>query len=231
MISKPLIVQSDNTLLLEVNNTDFESARDSISPFAELEKSPEHIHTYRISPLSLWNAASAGLTTKVITETLNKYSRYEIPSAVLTNISEQMKRYGLLKLVIENGELRLISKDPLLITEILHEKKMEQFIERRIDDATLQIKFNLRGHIKQALIKKGFPVEDLAGYEDGDPCPIKFREKLASNGAFSIRDYQQSASAAFYRGGGKDGGSGVIVLPCGAGKTIVGIAKIGRAHV
>jgi DNA excision repair protein ERCC-3 len=222
-MTKPLIVQSDNTLLLEVDNPDFENARDSISPFAELEKSPEHMHTYRISPLSLWNAAAAGLATKKIVETLNKFSRYDIPPAVITNLTEQMKRYGLLKLVIDDNELRLVSKDPLLINEILHDKKMEPYIERRIDDSTVQVKYNLRGHIKQALIKKGFPVEDLAGYEDGDPCQIKFREKTLSDNVFSIRDYQESASAAFYRGGGKEGGSGVIVLPCGAGKTIVGI--------
>ncbi len=224
-MTKPLIVQSDNTLLLEVDNTEFENARDSISPFAELEKSPEHIHTYRISPLSLWNAASAGLATKKIIETLNKYSRYDIPETVITNITEQMKRYGLLKLVIENNELRLVSKDPLLISELVHDKRMESFIEKRIDDSTLQVRSNLRGHIKQALIKKGFPVEDLAGYEDGDACTIKIRENtLLNNQAFTIRDYQGSAASAFYKGGGKEGGSGVIVLPCGAGKTIVGIA-------
>ena len=116
-MTKPLIVQSDNTLLLEVDNPEFENARDSISPFAELEKSPEHIHTYRVSALSLWNAASSGLETKKIIDALHKYSRYEIPASVITTIKEQMKRYGLLKLVIEDGELRLVSKDALLISE------------------------------------------------------------------------------------------------------------------
>jgi len=223
-MTKPLIIQSDNTVLLEVDNPDFEAARDSISPFAELEKSPEHIHTYRISPLSLWNAAAAGIETKKIVDTMHKYSRYEIPGSVITAIKEQMKRYGLLKLVLEDGELHLISKDTILISEIVHDRKMEAFIERRIDDSTLLVRSNLRGHIKQALIKKGFPVEDLAGYEDGDPCEIKLRENvLLNNQLFTIRDYQQSAIDSFYRGGGKEGGSGVIVLPCGAGKTIVGI--------
>ena len=227
-MTKPLIVQSDNTLLLEVDNPEFENARDSISPFAELEKSPEHIHTYRISALSLWNAASSGLETKKIVDALHKYSRYEIPASVITTIKEQMKRYGLLKLVIEDGELRLVSKDALLISELLHDRKMEAFIEERIDDSTLLVKANLRGHIKQALIKKGFPVEDLAGYDDGDPCPIKVRENLLSNNnPFNIRDYQRSAIDSFYRGGGRDGGSGVVVLPCGAGKTIVGIGVMG----
>ncbi len=223
-MTKPLIIQSDNTVLLEVDNPDFEAARDSISPFSELEKSPEHIHTYRISPLSLWNAAAAGIETRKIVDILHKYSRYEIPPSVITAIKEQMKRYGLLKLVVEDGRLHLISKDTILINEIVHERKMEAFIEKRIDDSTLLVKSNLRGHIKQALIKKGFPVEDLAGYEDGDPCPIRLREEvLLNNQPFAIRDYQQSAIDSFYRGGGREGGSGVVVLPCGAGKTIVGI--------
>ncbi|MBN2039010.1 MAG: DEAD/DEAH box helicase [Spirochaetes bacterium] len=223
-MSKPLIIQSDNTILLEVDNPDFEDARDSISPFAELEKSPEHIHTYRISPLSLWNAAASGLEVKTIIDVLAGYTRYDIPDSVITTIKEQMKRYGLLKLVLENNELRLVSADPFVISELLHDKKMELFILNRIDDSSLNVNPDYRGHIKQALIKKGFPVEDLAGYEDGDPCDIKLRDiSLTGNIEFSVRDYQKSAINAFYRGGGKEGGSGVIVLPCGAGKTIVGI--------
>ncbi len=223
-MTKPLIIQSDNSLLLEVDNPEFENVRDLISPFAELEKSPEHIHTYRISPLSLWNAAASGLEVNKIIDTLVKYSRYDIPKNVITTVKEQMKRYGLLQLVLEQGELRLISRDSLLVSEILHDKKMEPFIEKRIDDLTLQIRSNLRGHIKQALIKKGFPVQDLAGYEDGDPCTFELRsQSLNNNEPFVMRDYQKSAISAFYRGGGKEGGSGVIVLPCGAGKTVVGI--------
>jgi DNA excision repair protein ERCC-3 len=222
-MTKPLIVQSDNTLLLEVDNTDFEIARDSIAPFAELEKSPEHIHSYRISPLSLWNAASSGLKYQQIIDVLLKFSRYDIPEIVRTTIKEQMQRYGLLKLVMVNGEIILTSKDAILLNEIINDKKVNVYIDTRLNDNNIKIKASYRGHIKQALIKIGFPVEDLAGYEKGDPCEINLKETIAGEEKFVIRDYQQSSMNAFYRGGGPDGGSGIVVLPCGAGKTIIGI--------
>ncbi|MCU0846429.1 MAG: DEAD/DEAH box helicase [Spirochaetes bacterium] len=222
-MSKPVIIQSDNTILLEVNNSDFENARDSISPFSELEKSPEHIHTYRITPLSLWNAAASGMNYKTILEKLKNFSRYDIPEIVLTTVKEQMQRYGLLKLIMKDGELLLTSEDAILLNEIANNKKVDQFVDQRINDHLIRIKKNYRGHIKQALIKIGFPVQDLAGYEDGDPCKIEMRLKTAHERDFSIRDYQNSSINSFYKGGGPEGGSGIIVLPCGAGKTIVGI--------
>lgn len=228
-MSKPLIVQSDNTLLLEVDNPVFEDARDSVSSFAELEKSPEHIHTYRISPLSLWNAAATGHKSEDIIKAIEKYSRYKIPESVIITIKEQMKRYGLLKLVLDGDTLILHSDDDLIINEIIRDKKIELFIEKRIDDYNIHVKTILRGHIKQALIKKGFPVEDLAGYVDGDPCPLKLLEvRAGSNQPFKIRDYQESAIKAFYRSGSAEGGSGVIVLPCGAGKTVVGMGVMAK---
>lgn len=222
-MSNPLIVQSDNTLLLEVNNPEFENARDTISPFAELEKSPEHIHTYRISPLSLWNAAASGLKYRDIMERLKKFSRYDIPEVVITTINEQMDRYGLLKLVLKDGSLLLTSTDSILLSEILSSKKIQPFIETRIDDYSIKVNGEYRGHIKQALIKIGFPVEDLAGYDNGDPCEISLLDLSKSGRPFAVRDYQQSAVDAFYKGGGPEGGSGIVVLPCGAGKTIVGL--------
>lgn len=222
-MSKPVIVQSDNTILLEVNNPDFENARDLISRFSELEKSPEHIHTYRITSLSLWNAASSGLNYKDILESLNEYSRYKIPDLVLVTIKEQMQRYGLLKLVRENDSYHIISDDPILLSEILNHRKVMDYIERRRDETTAILKPDSRGHLKQALIKIGFPVEDLAGYEEGDSCSLSLRSKSTQGVDFSIRDYQDSAINAFYRSGGSEGGSGVVVLPCGAGKTIIGI--------
>ncbi len=223
-MSKPVIIQSDNTLLLEVDNPDFENARDAIAQFSELVKSPEHIHTYKISPLSLWNAAAAGLTYQNIMTILKQNSRYEIPEIVVTTIKDQMRRYGLLKLVARGNDIILISSDPILLNEICNTKKIQQFIDTRIDDSQVKIRKLYRGHIKQALIKIGFPVEDLAGYEEGDPCPIKMKDISARGQEFQIRDYQQSSVTAFYRGGGPEGGSGIVVLPCGAGKTIVGIA-------
>ncbi len=222
-MTNPLIVQSDNTLLLEVNNPLFEEARDAISHFAELEKSPEHIHTYRISALSLWNAASTGMGQKGIMDALKRYSRYDIPEIVSVTIREQMGRYGILRLVREQDRLVLRSSDPLILSEIYSDKKVQPFIESRIDPVSLLVRGHFRGHIKQSLIRMGFPVEDLAGYDEGDPCPIELKERTPRDLPFIVRDYQESAIGAFYRGGALEGGSGVIVLPCGAGKTIVGI--------
>ena len=224
--TRPIIVQSDNTILLEVDNPNFENARDAISPFAELEKSPEHIHTYRVTPLSLWNAASAGLTTGAIIDALGRYSRYDIPEIVLTTIAEQMRRYGLIRLVKKDGGMLLVSSDSLLLNEIVRDRKIQSYIAGTVDEFTVEVKADLRGHIKQALIKMGFPVEDTAGYEEGDPLVFGLRSTALSGNPFVIRDYQQSAVNAFYRGGGPDGGSGVVVLPCGAGKTMVGIGAM-----
>lgn len=222
-MSKPVIVQSDKTLLVEVDNPQFENARNAISQFSELEKSPEHIHTYRITPLSLWNAAASGLDADQIIANLVKYSKYDIPDTVHSTIKEQMKRYGLLKLVMSGDELILTSTDPALINEILYNKKLQNYIIERRNENNLAVKKIFRGHIKQALIKIGFPVEDLAGYEQGDPCSISIREPESSGTGLEFRDYQTSAVNAFHQGGGPEGGSGVVVLPCGAGKTIVGI--------
>ncbi len=222
-MTKPVIVQSDNTLLVEVDSPVFEEARNSISRFSELEKSPEHIHTYRITPLSLWNAAASGLKVTDIMSSLEIYSKYEIPATVHTTINEQMKRYGMLKLVMKNDDLILISTEPVLINEILYNKKFQNYIIERIDPNSLKVKKLFRGHIKQALIKIGFPVEDLAGYDDGDPFEIDLRPEEGESKGVSLRDYQTSSINAFHQGGGPEGGSGVVVLPCGAGKTIVGI--------
>jgi len=154
------------------------------------------------------------------------FSRYEIPEIVLTTVKEQMQRYGLLKLIKMNDDLILTSTDTILLNELMNHKKVQIFIAERIDDSNLKIIPDFRGHIKQALIKIGFPVEDLAGYEEGDPCDISLTSVTSGNKKFEIRDYQQSAINSFYRGGGPEGGSGIIVLPCGAGKTIVGIGEM-----
>jgi DNA excision repair protein ERCC-3 len=225
-MNKPAIVQSDNTILIEVNNPNFEDARDSISPFAELEKSPEHIHTYRITALSLWNAAASGLKSNEIMETLMDHSRYEIPDTVRATVAEQMSRYGLLNLVREEKDLILHSEEHLLVEELCRDKKVEIYVEEFLGNGRIKIKPHLRGHIKQALIKKGFPVKDLAGYEKGDPLSVNLRDITSTGKKFSLRDYQKSAVKAFYRGGGPEGGSGVIVLPCGSGKTVVGLAAM-----
>jgi len=223
-IEKPLIVQSDRTILLEVENPLYEEARDALSAFAELVKSPEHFHTYRITPISLWNSASAGYTATQIIDLLHKYSRYDIPSNIIYEITETVRRYGRLKLYKSpQQELILESDDTMLLSELLYNKAMQEFGPVRLDSRRVKVNTQFRGHLKSVLVKLGFPAEDLAGYVEGAPLHFDLRKKLSSGKPFVLRNYQMDAISAFYAGGSNRGGSGVIVLPCGAGKTIVGI--------
>src|SRR5216684_710628 len=224
--SNPLIVQSDRTILLEVDHPLHAEARDAVAQFAELEKSPEHIHTYRLSPLSLWNAAAGGMSAQMILELLIRYSKYEIPSNIAFDIREYISRYGRIKLIRDGDALLLTSSDAALIAEIMHHKRTQPFLLRQLDSHTIQVNAARRGHIKQALIHIGVPAEDLAGYTDGSPLPMKLRPVTAEGKVFEPRAYQYGASAAFYAGGAPSGGSGVVVLPCGAGKTIVGLVTM-----
>ena len=224
--SNPLIVQSDRTILLEVDHPQHAEARDALAQFAELEKSPEHIHTYRLSPLSLWNAAAGGMNAQTILELLARYSKYDIPSNIVVDIREYVSRYGRIKLIREGDALLLTSSDVALIAEIMHHRRTQPFLLRQLNSHTIQVNASRRGHIKQALIHIGFPAEDLAGYTDGSPISMKLRTITAAGKEFQPRAYQYGASAAFYAAGAPSGGSGVVVLPCGAGKTIVGLATI-----
>lgn len=227
----PLIVQSDKSVLLEVDNELYADARDILARFAELEKSPEHIHTYRITPLSLWNAAAAGLSAERIVAALHQYAKYDVPGNVVVDIGDYIGRYGRLKLTRAeaggNGhgrDLLLVSDDPVLIAEVAHHKMLQGFIVEQVDPLTLRIDPSQRGHIKQALLKFGFPAEDLAGYVQGAELPFVLLERTKSGELFRLRHYQTEAADVFHAGGKAHGGSGVIVLPCGAGKTMVGMA-------
>lgn len=220
---KPIIIQSDKTVFLDVDSPAFEQARDALGGFAELIKCPEHIHTYVISPLSLWNAASAGVTADDVIQSLEAYSRYPIPENVKTDIVEYIGRYGRLKLIRENGDLVLHSEDPLLLEEISRHKKVQPYLADRLSPNTIQVGKNYRGHLKQNLIKIGFPVQDLAGYVEGTQFDIQIKNTTRSGQSFALRDYQHSAVKAFYRDGSASGGSGTVVLPCGAGKTVIGL--------
>ncbi|MBI3972009.1 MAG: DEAD/DEAH box helicase [Chloroflexi bacterium] len=223
----PLVVQSDKSILLEVNNPEYETARDALARFAELEKSPEHIHTYRITPLSLWNAAAAGLAAEAIVDTLERYSKYDVPGNVLTDVVEYVSRYGRVKLVKDGDRLVLRSDDAALLVEIAHHRRLAPFIRGRRPDGSLLVDPAQRGHVKHALVQFGYPAEDLAGYVDGAPLEIQLREITASEGEpLRLRDYQRGAADVFYASGTARGGSGVIVLPCGAGKTVVGLATM-----
>ncbi len=212
----PAIVQSDRTVLLEVAHPDFERARSQLAVFAELEKSPEHIHTYRISPVSLWNAAAAGHGAGTIARTLVALSRYEVPQAVLADVGDLCARYGRLRLVAgEAGLLELASDEPALLEEVAHAPTVSVLLRGRLGPGRATLSAAARGELKQALIALGWPVEDLAPYADGAALAVELRDTVR------VRPYQADAASAFLAAG-----AGVVVLPCGAGKTIVGLQAI-----
>ncbi len=229
----PLIVQGDRTVLLEVQNPHYEEARDHLARFAELEKSPEYIHTYRLTPLSLWNAAAAGITAEEILAGLERYAKYPLPGNVVVEIYDAVSRYGRVRLVPhpQRGDaLRLVSDDDLLLLELANSRYLKPFILGREGRHTLLVPASLRGHVKQALVKAGYPAEDLVGYVRGERLEMALRSRTLSGEPFAVRDYQQEAAQVFWAGGSEAGGAGVIVLPCGAGKTIVGMAVMALAQ-
>ncbi len=221
MTDGPLIVQSDKTLLLEIDHADAPDARREIAPFAELERAPEHIHTYRLTPLGLWNARAAGHDAESVIDTLMRYSRYVVPHALLVDIADTMDRYGRLKLHDDPAHgLLLRTTDRSVLEEVLRAKRTAGMLGERIDDDSVLVHPSERGRLKQALLKIGWPAEDLAGYVDGEAHKIELKED-----DWKLRKYQQEAADNFWHGG-----SGVVVLPCGAGKTLVGAAAMAKAQ-
>ncbi|SDH00036.1 DNA excision repair protein ERCC-3 [Lentzea fradiae] len=221
MTDGPLIVQSDKTLLLEVDHPLADEARTSIAPFAELERAPEHVHTYRVTPLALWNARAAGHDAEQVVDALVRFSRYPVPQPLLVDVVDTMGRFG--RLVLTNNPahgLVLHTNDRAVLEEVLRNKKIAPMFGARIDDDTIVVHPSERGRLKQLLLKVGWPAEDHAGYVDGEAHPIE----LAEDG-WKLRDYQRLAAQAFWAGG-----SGVVVLPCGAGKTLVGAAAMAEAQ-
>jgi len=216
----PLIVQSDKTLLLEVDHPRAPDARKAIAPFAELERSPEHVHTYRLTPLGLWNARAAGHDAEQVVDTLLEFSRYAVPHALLVDVAETMARYGRLRLEKHPTHgLVLVSNDRPVLEEVLRAKRVAGMLGSRLDDDTVVVHASERGNLKQALLKLGWPAEDYAGYVDGEAHPIELDES-----EWTLRPYQKEAAESFWHGG-----SGVVVLPCGAGKTLVGAAAMAHA--
>ncbi|MCC3284113.1 MULTISPECIES: DNA repair helicase XPB [Arthrobacter] len=217
MVDGPLIVQSDKTILLEVDHEKAQEARHAIAAFAELERAPEHIHSYRLTPLGLWNARAAGLDAEQVLNTLLTYSRFPVPHSLLVDIEETMSRYGRLRLEKDPQHgLVLRTNDYPVLEEVLHAKKIQPLLGPRIDGETVVVQSAMRGQLKQLLLKLGWPAEDLAGYVDGTPHPI-----LLNEDGWALRPYQKLATENFWAGG-----SGVVVLPCGAGKTLVGAAAM-----
>ncbi|ORM32528.1 DNA repair helicase XPB [Williamsia sp. 1135] len=221
MTDGPLIVQSDKTLLLEVDHPQAAQARAAIAPFAELERAPEHVHTYRVTPLALWNARAAGHDAEQVVDALVSFSRYAVPQPLLMDVVDTMGRFGRLQLVKSPVHgLTLVSNDRAVLVEIMRNKKVAPMLGARVDDDTVIVHASERGRLKQILLKVGWPAEDLAGYVDGEAHAISLDE----NG-WELRDYQQLAAESFWAGG-----SGVVVLPCGAGKTMVGAAAMATAQ-
>jgi DNA excision repair protein ERCC-3 len=226
----PLIVQSDKSVLLEVDNPLYTEARDALARFAELEKSPEYVHTYRISSLSLWNAAAAGLSAPAILVDLERYSKYPLPDNVRVDIRDAIGRYGRIKLVLEDGRLLVVSDDIALMEEIARHRLFSPLVQARLGPTTFQIDPAQRGHVKRVLLQIGYPAEDLAGYVEGAELHFDLREVTLSGEPFSLRHYQTDAADVYWAQGSAAGGSGVIVLPCGAGKTMIGMAAMERAQ-
>jgi len=221
----PLIVQSDHTVLLEVDGPRAADARDALAPFTELVKSPEHIHTYRITPLSIWNAAAAGHDAARMKETLTGFAKYPVPQNVLRDVEDYAARYGRVRLEKEGDELVLRSDDPAVLVEAWGASAVRKCLLERRSAHEATVDPGMRGHVKQAMIRLGHPVEDLAGYVQGGALSIELDE----GGDFAMRGYQTAAVDAFWAGGSARGGSGVVVLPCGAGKTVVGMGAMARA--
>ncbi|MFF2143024.1 DNA repair helicase XPB [Kitasatospora sp. NPDC058190] len=216
----PLIVQSDKTLLLEIDHPKAADCRRAIAPFAELERAPEHVHTYRVTPLGLWNARAAGHDAEQVVDALVTYSRYPVPHALLVDVADTMGRYGRLQLVKHPTHgLVLTTTDRPVLEEVLRSKKIVPLVGARVDPDTVVVHPSERGQIKQVLLKLGWPAEDFAGYVDGEAHPIDLDED-----GWQLRPYQAQAVEGFWHGG-----SGVVVLPCGAGKTLVGAAAMAHA--
>ena len=219
MTDGPLIVQSDKTILLDVDHVLSTECRRAIAPFAELERSPEHIHTYRLTNLGLWNARAAGHDAELVIDTLIKYSRYAVPHSLLVDIAETMSRYGRLRLEADPVHgLILVTTDTGVLEEVIRAKKIAPLLGVRIDKETIAVHPSQRGQIKQSLLRLGWPAEDFAGYVDGQAHDIALKQD-----GWKIRQYQEHAAEGFFHGG-----SGVVVLPCGAGKTIVGAAAMAQ---
>jgi DNA excision repair protein ERCC-3 len=217
----PLIVQSDKTLLLEVDHPLADEARVAIAPFAELERAPEHVHTYRVTPLALWNARAAGHDGEQVVDALVRFSRYPVPQPLLVDVVDTMARFGRLQITNDPAHgLVMVSLDRAVLEEVLRNKKIAPMLGARLDDDTVAVHPSERGRLKQALVKIGWPAEDLAGYVDGEAHAVALVED-----GWQLRDYQRQAVQAFWAGG-----SGVVVLPCGAGKTLVGAAAMAEAQ-
>ena len=228
--SNPLIVQGDGSILLETNHPKYEETREFLALFAELEASPDQLHKYSITPVSLWNAASSGNKAAAIIEQLRGYSKFDVPQEVQNQINETITRYGLVKITPHPTEpyakfrLKFANSYINRIFEKNHRLR-EYMLED--ENKNWAIAGGHRGVFKQRALNEGWPVEDIGGFLDGDQMTIDLRERMLKNQkAFAPRSYQWEAVNTWYQEGHPSGGCGVVVLACGAGKTIVGLTAM-----
>ena len=210
--TNPFIVQGDRTILVEVDNPRYAESRDALAPFAELEKSPEHIHTYRLTNLSLWNAAAAGLSAQAMVDVLGKYSKFPLPNNLGPDLAEVVSRYGRIRLERHEDKLKLVCPDKPLLEELSRQPKVREFLGERLGADSFLIEPSFRGVVKQALIGIGYPAEDLAGYTEGADLEMTLRTITRGGLTFKVRDYQRESADVFYAGGDVRGGSGVVVV-------------------
>jgi DNA excision repair protein ERCC-3 len=222
MSEPPLIVQADGAVLLETQHPEYERARERLARFAELEKSPEYVHFYRITPISIWNAAALGVTVEQVIPWMEENARFPVAKEVTERIAEWFRRYGMMRLEkASGGRLQLHCGDQDVLNEMVEHPTVEEIVEVA-DDGRVFLPAVRRGDLKQALVRLGYPVDDRGGYQSGATMDFG----LVCDDSFQLRDYQREAAAAFHMGGSDLGGCGVVVLPCGAGKTVVGIAAM-----
>ncbi|MDY4903101.1 MAG: DNA repair helicase XPB [Treponema sp.] len=250
--SNPLIVQSDRTLLLDVHSPLAEECRNALIPFAELISSPEHLHTYQLTPLSLWNAASADFSAKDAVAVLDQFARYDVPASVKIWIEETASRFGMLRLVPcapkeEDGKiidrLYLVAGNQRVYKEInassVAKKYLSPAVYEETENSVVQLTedekkycFTLllvdRGTVKQSLLELNWPVKDDVPLAKGEHLEISLKTETAEGKKFDIRDYQKKSADALLGDGGPGTGFGTIVLPCGAGKTVVGMEIMSR---
>ncbi len=229
-LDNPLVVQGDRTVLLEVHAPRYEQARDALCRFAELEKSPEHVHTYRLSPLSLWNAAAAGLSPDSVVEVLAEYGKYPLPDHLATEIRETMARHGRVRLLPGSSAdtFRVVFDEEILARQARADKRVSEFLGAPISLLEHEASLGHRGLLKRALIRMGYPAQDRVGFREGQRLEVSLRDVTLAGAPFGLRDYQREAAEVFHQQGAASGGHGVIVLPCGAGKTVVGLAALAQ---
>lgn len=223
MAERAAIVQGDRSVLLEVDHPGYEAAREVLARFAEIEKSPEHVHTYRLSDLALWNAASAGMKADEIVEGLRAISRFELPSIVEHEIRDRVARYGVCSLHDHPSDptlLRLSVRESFVRDRLTGDRRAAEILRPAPDGFLLATSH--RGRVKQALLELGYPVDDRAGLVAGAPLAITARRDV-----FTPYSYQEASVRGFV----ESGAHGVIVLPCGAGKTVVAMLAMSALSV